>query len=80
MATETLTKIASDTVPYNNAYEANELIFDVLTLLHAAIGMTGDSLNSVPCRHGLTDPSSRMINLLMKAQDKCAAANAKLDL
>ena len=80
MATETLPNIATGTVPYDDAQEANDLMFDVLTLLHAALAVTENHVTSVLCRHGLTAPSSRLDNLLLQAQDKCAAAIEKLNV
>lgn len=76
MAQKTVTNIAKGTVPYDDAHEANGLIFDALTLLHAALDV--DSSKETDCRHGLTDNASRRDNLLMQAQDKCAAAIEKL--
>lgn len=73
MAAVTLPNICTRTVPYEDAEKSNQVLFDVLTLIHAAADLNeiGSTLSDVGT---LTDEKSRMTNLLIQARDKTAEA------
>lgn len=77
MATANVSETFGKTIPYDNAHECNGLLFDVLTLIHAALDVD-DGRSTKMDREGLTDKRSRMDNLLLQAADKAAAAINKL--
>ncbi len=80
MAISTVPNICKGTVPYDDADESSSLMFDVLTLLHSILDMTeGDKCKGLD-REGLTSKESRMVNLLLQASDKTAAAIRVLKL
>ncbi len=79
MATETVPNICKGTVPYDDASESSALMFDTLTLLHSLLDMAEDGGKALD-REGLTSKESRMVNLLIQASDKTAAAIRALNL
>lgn len=79
MAISTVPNICKGTVPYDDASESSALMFDVLTLLHSLLDMTEDECEGLD-REGLTSKGSRMVNLLLQASDKTAAAIRVLKL
>lgn len=79
MAISTLSNISKGTVPYDDASESSALMFDVLTLLHSVLDLTEDERKGLD-REGLTNKDSRMVNLLLQASDKTAAAIGALKL
>lgn len=79
MATNTVTNIASGTVPYGDAHESSGLMFDVLTLICAALDHDTDDKNTMEYK-GLTSNRSRLDGLLVMAADKTAAAIRKLNV
>jgi len=79
MATDTVPNICKGTVPYDDASESSALMFDTLTLLHSLLDMAEDGCKALD-REGLTCKESRMVNLLMQASDKAAAAIRVLNL
>ena len=79
MAISTVPTICKGTVPYDDASESSALMFDVLTLLHSILDMTEDECKGLD-REGLTSKGSRMVNLLLQASDKTAAAIQVLKL
>lgn len=79
MATETVPNICKGTVPYDDASKSGALMFDTLTLLHSLLDMADDECKALD-REGLTSKESRMVNLLIQASDKTAAAIRALNL
>ena len=66
-------------MPYNDASESSALMFDTLSLLHSLLDMAEDGCKKLD-REGLTSKESRMVNLLLQASDKTAAAIRVLKL
>lgn len=79
MAIATVSNIATGSVPYDHAHESSALMFDVLTLIHAAADLNENGGNLADVGE-LMDDKSRMTNLLIQARDKVAAAINRLDV
>ena len=79
MAIATVSNIATGSVPYDHAHESSALMFDVLTLIHAAADLNENGGN-ITDLSGLTDDKSRITNLLIQACEKVAAAIKRLDV
>ena len=80
MANETVPNIARGYIPYEEAHECNDILFDVLTLLYAADGLTQTDDAGKIDHEKLTSPNSRLINLMCQARDKTAQAIRLLNI
>ncbi len=79
MAEATVPNISKGHVPYDDAHKSGDMMFDVLTLIHAAVDLNeGDE--SLVDIDGLLDKQGRMTRLLIQAREKVAAAINQLDL
>ncbi len=54
-------------------------LFQVLSLIHAAFDLAEGGGNLADAMPGMTSPESRLLSLLILAQDKTAAAVENLD-
>lgn len=74
MATETVPNIVRGHVPYDDAHECSDMLFDVLSLLYAADGLIEvDDAGKID-NEELTSPNSRLNNLMCQARRKTAQA------
>ena len=80
MATETVPNIARGHIPYEEAHECNDILFDVLTLLYAADGMIQADDAGKLDHEKLTSPNSRLNNLMCQARAKTAQAIKLLNI
>jgi len=77
MATETVPNIVRGHVPYEEAHECNDILFDVLTLLYAAVQVQ-DNCAALVDKTGLTDGDTLLTNLIIQARKKTEQAIQKL--
>ncbi|MGC4395165.1 hypothetical protein [Hydrogenophaga sp. T2] len=62
-----------------SAGKCKDELFQTLALIHAAFDLAEGGGNLVDTKLGMTSPNSRLLSLLILAQDKAAAAVDQLD-
>ena len=79
MAHETVANPVGRPIPYDDASEAGTLMFNALTLIHAATELNENGGTFID-PHGLTSNQSMITNLLIQAREQAAGAINKLAL
>ena len=79
MATETVPNIVRGHVPYDDAHECSDMLFDVLSLLYAALQMQENCAAFVD-KTGLTDGDTLLANIIIQARKKTEQVIQKLDI
>ena len=79
MATETVPNIVRGNVPYDDAHECSDMLFDVLSLLYAAVQVQ-DNCAELVDKTGLIDGDTLLTNLLIQARKKTEQVIQKLDV
>lgn len=62
-----------------SAGKCKDELLQALALIHAAFDLAEGGGNLVDAKPGMTSPDSRLLSLLILAQDKAAAAADQLD-
>ena len=79
MAIETVPNIVRGHVPYDDAHECSDMLFDVLSLLYAALQMQENCAAFVD-KTGLTDGDTLLANIIIQARKKTEQVIQKLDV
>lgn len=79
MAIKTVPNIVRGHVPYEHAHEANHLIFNVLSLIHAATELNENG-RSFKDPHELTCNQGMITCLLIQARDQASEAIKQLNV